>query len=121
MINLDESWLPVSDFNRRRWRRRGMKNTMADKALSQKINIIAAMSSEGDVWYSLTTCNTDSDVLMMFMSHLARVLTKERPGWRDECVFLLDGVSDQMIWAKQFFKEELLRPLHSFSLTTWLM
>ena len=47
------------------------------KALSQKINIITAMSSDGDVWIALTTCNTDSDVLMMFMTQLASVLTKE--------------------------------------------
>ena len=134
IINVDESWIPVSDFNRQRWRRRGMKNTMADKVLSQKINIITAMSSDGDVWYSLTTCNTDSDVLMCFMSHLARALTKESPGWRDECVFLLDGVSDQlsmasncmMVKSEQFISDESLLPwyrcsLNSFSLTTYLM
>ena len=48
-----------------------MLNTAPDKALSQKINIITAMSSDGDVWIALTTCNTDSDVLMLFMTRFA--------------------------------------------------
>ena len=53
-----------------------MINTAPDKALSEKINIITAMSSDGDVWISLTTCNTDSEVLMLFMTKLAAELTK---------------------------------------------
>ena len=71
-----------------------MLNTAPDKTLSQKINIITAMSSDGEVWIALTTCNTDSDVLMLFMTHLTGVLTKESANWRDSTVFLLDGVSD---------------------------
>ena len=71
VINVDESWIPSADFHQRRWKRRGMLNTAPDKALSQKINIITAMSSDGDVWIALTTCNTDSDVLMLFMTQLA--------------------------------------------------
>ena len=70
-----------------------MLNTAAEKTLSQTINIITAMSTDGDVWIALTTCNTDSDVLMLFMTQLASVLTKEQPNWRDSTVFLLDGVS----------------------------
>ena len=71
-----------------------MLNTAPDKTLSQKINIITAMSSDGEVWIALTTCNTDSDVLMLFMTHLTGVLTKESANWRDSTVFLLDGGSD---------------------------
>ena len=70
-----------------------MINTAPDKVLSQKINIITAMSSDGEVWIALTTCNTDSDVLMLFMTHLANVLTKESADWRSSTIFLLDGVS----------------------------
>ena len=70
-----------------------MGNTAPDKVLSQKLNIITAMSSDGEVWIALTTCNTDSDVLMLFMSQLANSLTKESANWRKSTVFLLDGVS----------------------------
>ena len=69
-----------------------MINTAPDKVLSQKVNIITAMSSDGEVWVALTTCNTDSDVLMLFMTHLAKALTKQSADWRNSTVFLLDGV-----------------------------
>ena len=68
------------------------RNTMADRLMGHKVNIIVAVSSEGKVWLALTQCNTDSEVLTMFMSRLAETLTKESPGWRDNSIFLLDGV-----------------------------
>ena len=93
IINVDESWIPAAGFRRKRWKRRGMLNTAQEKTLSQKINIITAMSSNGDVWIALTTCNTDSNVLMLFMTYLANSLTKQQRNWRESTVFLLDGVS----------------------------
>ena len=75
VVNIDESWIPVADFHHRRWKRRGMGNSCLEKALSQKVNIITAISSDGEVWVALTTCNTDSQVLMLFMTRLASVLT----------------------------------------------
>ena len=51
------------------------------------------MSSDGEVWIALTTCNTDSNVFMLFMTHLAKALTKENADWRNSTVFVLDGVS----------------------------
>ena len=70
-----------------------MRNTAPDKVLSQKVNIITAMASDGEVWIALTTRNTDDDVLMLFMSHLTSELTKQYKDWRSSTVFLLDGVS----------------------------
>ena len=55
------------------------------------------MSSDGEVWLALTTCNTDSNVLMLFMSHLAKALTKESADWRNSTVFVLDGVSVRQV------------------------
>ena len=56
--------------------------------------MIAAVSSEGYVWLALTQCNTDENVMQMFLSRLAQVLTKELKGsWRDEVVLLMDGAS----------------------------
>ena len=93
IYNVDESWIDVSDNRRRRWSRRGVSNTKAEKVLNVKINIITAISTEGNVYVALTQCNTDSDVMIMFMSRLAQLLSKESPGWRERSTFLLDGVS----------------------------
>ena len=80
-----------------------MLNTAPDKTLSQKLNIITAMSSDGDVWIALTTCNTDSNVLMLFMTHLANALTKEAADWRSSTVFLLDGVSNKLNFLNKMY------------------
>ena len=93
VINIDESWLNEADFRGRRWKGRGMLNTASDKVFSQRINIIAAIASDGDMWVTLTTCNTNSEVMMLFITRLACELTKQRKDWRNDTVFLLDGVS----------------------------
>ena len=93
VINIDESWLNEADFRGRRWKGRGMLNTASDKVFSQKINIIAAIASDGDMWMSLTTCSTNSEIMMLFMTRLASELTKQSKDWRGNTVFLLDGVS----------------------------
>ena len=70
-----------------------MLNMASDKVFSQRINIIAAIASDGDMWVTLTTCNTNSEVMMLFITRLASELTKKRKDWRNDTVFLLDGVS----------------------------
>ena len=36
---------------------------MADRVMGHRVNMIAAISSEGEVWLSLTQCNTDENVM----------------------------------------------------------
>ena len=54
IINIDETWLPHLDFRNRKWRRRGEPNTMSTKSLSPKVNMIAAIDTEGNIYLSLT-------------------------------------------------------------------
>lgn len=97
VINIDESWLAHADFHQKRWSRRGLRNTAADKKLSKKVNIIAAISNLGECWYSLLTCPVDSQVFRLFMSQLIDALDSEDPAWRNETIFLIDGVSKILI------------------------
>ena len=59
--------------------------------MGHKVNLIAAVSTDGEVYASVVQCNTDTDVYMMFLSRLASVLTQEQPSWRDNTVFVMDG------------------------------
>ena len=94
VVNVDESWLPETDFRRRRWATKGGHNSMAEKTMGHRVNMIVAVSSKGHVWLSLTQCNTDENVMQMFLSHLAKALTKEfSASWRSEFVLLMDGAS----------------------------
>lgn len=51
------------------------------------------MDTNGEVYFSLTQVNTDSKVKCLFLSHLADNLDKDRPGWRENTVILIDNAS----------------------------
>ena len=94
VVNIDESWIDSSDYRRRRWVPKGEDNSLAARTLGHKVNIIVAVSSEGHVWLSLTQCNTDENVMMMFLSRLSAVFASEFKGsWRDKLIILMDGAS----------------------------
>ena len=54
IINIDETWLPHLDFRNKKWRQRGETNTVSTKALSERVNMIAALDTDGRVYLSLT-------------------------------------------------------------------
>ena len=91
VINIDETWLPHLDFRNKKWRQRGEQNTVSYKPLGHRVNMIAAIDTEGELYLSLTQFNTDSDVMLMFLSRLAELLTKERGDWRQDTYWLLDN------------------------------
>ena len=93
IINIDESWLPYLDFRNKKWRAKNQPNTASTKALSPKVNMIAAIDTEGHLYLSLTQQNTDTDVMLMFMSRLANVLSQERKDWRYDTYWLLDNAA----------------------------
>ena len=63
ILNIDESWIPSEDFRRSCWYTRGDLNSLPERSIGFKINMIAAVSSEGKVWLALTQCNTDENVM----------------------------------------------------------
>ena len=65
--------------------------TMTAKPISYRISLIAALDTEGNIYYSLTQANTDQHVMMVFLQHLVEQLDQERPSWKEDCVILLDG------------------------------
>ena len=93
IINIDETWLPHLDFRRKKWRQRGERNTASLRQLSHRVNMIAALDTDGNLYMSLTQTNTDSDCMMVFMSHLCTVLSAEQSDWRDDTYWLLDNAT----------------------------
>ena len=76
ILNIDESWIPSEDFRRGCWFARGDVNSMAERSIGFKVNMIVAVSSEGKVWMALTQCNTDENVMQLFLSKLTSCLTE---------------------------------------------
>ena len=54
ILNIDETWLPHLDFRSRKWRARGEPNTMSTRSLSHRVNMIAAIDTNGRLYLSLT-------------------------------------------------------------------
>ena len=54
IINIDESWIPHLDFRARKWRQRGLDNTASVPPLGHRVNMIAAVDTDGRLYVSLT-------------------------------------------------------------------
>ena len=55
--------------------------------------MIAAVDTDGRLYLSLTQQNTSSDIILMFMSRLANVLSQEDKDWRNNTYWLLDNAA----------------------------
>ena len=42
---------------------KGSSDSMAERTLGHRVNMIVAVSTKGFVWLSLTQCNTDEGVM----------------------------------------------------------
>ena len=59
--------------------------------MRSKVNAIAALDTDGKVYLALTQVNTDSNVMLAFLSRLSITLTSEGGDWRSSTVFVFDG------------------------------
>ena len=66
-------------------------NSVNTRTISPRIPLIVAVSTEGEVYFSLTQVNTDDEVKRLFLTELAAVLDLERPSWRKDTVVLMDN------------------------------
>ena len=54
VINIDESSFIESDYRTRKWRKKGETNSVSTKEISPRINVFAAIDTEGRVYLSIT-------------------------------------------------------------------
>ena len=72
-------------------RDRGKPNARTLKELPCRVTLIAAIDNFGASYLSVATGNTDSDVFVSYLYHLAAILDRESGDWRKNTVFLLDN------------------------------
>ena len=92
-LNIDETWLGMSDFRRMKWRVHGTTNSLPTLALSPRISMITGVDTLGNSYLTLTQSNSNSKVMEIYFMALVKKLDKIRPNWRDKTVILLDGAS----------------------------
>ena len=93
IINVDESWLNMSDYRRMKWRAHGDNNSLAKTQVSPRISMIIGIETTGAVYLSLLQANNDSRTMELFFKSLVRKLDSERGSWRRNTVILIDNVS----------------------------
>ena len=55
--------------------------------------MLAAIDTDGRIFMALTTSNTTSEVICLFVSQLVELLEKEVPGFRENTVLQFDGAT----------------------------
>ena len=96
IINVDESWIAEIDYSRKMWCPGKTPCTVTEKSMGIRHSFIAALDTDGQVYFSLTHANTDSDVMLTFFRRLDIVLSNETPDWKEKSFVLLDGAKYHM-------------------------
>ena len=86
IINVDESWINELDFQRRKWHERTESNSLPNKTVFPRLSLLAAIDTEGRVFMALTTVNTTSEVVCLFVRKLVDALEQEDPSFRENTV-----------------------------------
>ena len=47
ILNVDETWIPCTDFRRMKWKAKGDTNSVSHKTISYRVNMIAALDTDG--------------------------------------------------------------------------
>ena len=67
IINVDETFLNVSDLRYMKWRTKGETNSLRERPIDPLLKVIAAVSTSGEVHMAVSQRNTDSDSFCLFM------------------------------------------------------
>ena len=68
VINVDESVLNQTDKRRRGWFAKGQKNFVSHLERLARINIIAAVSSWGDFYFTINSGKSNSQTVLLFLT-----------------------------------------------------
>jgi len=91
IINVDETWLNETSFQRMAWTRPERTASMPLRPITPSLAMISALDTDGRIYFSLSHANTDQDTFMLFMRHLVAKLDSETPGWQENSIILLDN------------------------------
>ena len=70
IINIDETWLNDTNFTRRIWCPISSPGTEPLKPVTPTLSMIAALDTDGSVYFALSHAATDSDTFMLFLRQL---------------------------------------------------
>ena len=93
VLNIDESSIGQSAFNRKSWGIEGFRNAHDVKTLGHRLSLISAVDTLGQVYFAISQSIVDSSVFSAFLIRLVAVLDAEDPAWRESTVIVLDNAT----------------------------
>lgn len=93
IVNVDQTWINSWDFNKKKWRVRGTTNSVKTRNSSRRLSLIVGLDTNGKLYCSVTLANTDSKIMILYLAHLAKILAKRDPGYRNNTCILMDNAS----------------------------
>ena len=61
--------------------------------MAPRVSMLAAVDSLGNVYFALSQSNTNASTFGLFVRQLVLTLDKERPHWRKNTLWTLDGAA----------------------------
>ena len=93
LLNLDETWCGMSDWRRYKWRAPDCKNSVRAFQMTPRITMLTAVDTLGNVYISCAQSNSNQSMMSLFWKSLASKLDKERPNWRKNTLWTMDGAA----------------------------
>ena len=93
LISVDESVLRFTDHRQSGWVRMDNRNQTTTCDRGHGVNLIAALSSTGELFYTVNVGMTNSHTFGFFLSKLCDHLDSADAHWRDNTVLVLDNAN----------------------------
>ena len=83
----------MQDWRRRKWQAPGSKNSVGAFQMTPRVSMLTAVDTLGNVYIALAQSNSNQSMMALFWRALAKKLDKERPGWRKNTLWTMDGAA----------------------------
>ena len=71
ILNIDESFISETNYSRRMWCPSQSPATLSGKLVSPRLALLTALDTDGWVYFAVSHSNTDSRIMLIFLSQLA--------------------------------------------------
>ena len=87
IILIDESALTYVNFQRRIWAPKHSSHGVRIRSVNPRVSLIMAIDNHGKVYSCMTSVNTDTTVMTLYIKELVKILDKESSSWRQNSCF----------------------------------
>ena len=70
VINVDETWISETGYHRFAWAKPQISGSVPLNTVTPSLSMIAALDTDGNVYYALSHATTDQGTFMLFLRHL---------------------------------------------------